>query len=599
MSDRNRYLGIGTVLALLFTIAVGKLTDVQVLSPGRYRSTGVTQRTVRVALPAGRGAILDRNGEDLALSVPRSTVVADPVTVTDVAAEASRLADILNIDRATIEPLLRKRSRFVYIDRLIPDSAASAVKKLMTAGKLPGIDLIDEYQRVRPNGSEAGSVVGMTDIDGQGISGLEKQYQGLLKGIPGEVSYETSAMGPIPGGQRQLEAARPGDDLQLTIDLPLQYSVEKLVADQVTATGSESGIAIITRPSTGEILSMVNVATDPKTHKATPSTNNEALTTVFEPGSVNKVITVATALQDHKVDPSTVFEHPPTMTLGGATFGEAESLPSRLSVTDILTVSSNIGTIKIAQMLGPQRIDRALRDFGLGSPTGLGFPNESPGLLLPLANWSGSSIGSIPIGQGISVTALQMLDAYNVLANGGVAVAPKLVSATIDASGRRQPTPASRGHRVIPADVARELRGILANVVKTGTGQKAAVPGYQVAGKTGTARKPLAQHQPGNGYMGLDGRYHYVSTFVGMLPANDPQLSIIVVLNDPSGSYYASDTAAPLFGAIAAEAVRRLRIPPVAGQDATDGLPAVNPQLLGSLADAPTTETSTRRTGAR
>ncbi len=568
---------------------VGKLTDLQVLSPTRYRSTGVAQRTVKVALPAARGAILDRNGGDLAVSVPRSSVVADPAQVSSVPDEARRLAGILHMRKAKLEKLLSEKSRFVYLDRLVSDATAKEVTKLRDEGHLDGIDLITEYKRIRPNGDEARALTGLTDVDGVGISGLEKQYQHVLQGTPGELSYEQSALGPIPGGRRQIEASSPGDDIELSIDLPLQYAAEKLVGAQVKATGSESGIAIITKPSTGEVLSMVNVVADPDTHEVAPATNNEALTTVFEPGSVNKVITVAAALAEGEVTPSTVLEHPNHLTLGGATFGEAEHLPSQLSVTDILTVSSNIGTIELAQKVGRERLDAMLRKFGFGRKTALDFPNESPGLLLPLSQWSGSSMGSIPIGQGISVTAMQMLQVYNTIAENGVSIAPRLVDATIDADGRRHPVPPSETHRVIPAKVAKQVRGMLANVVATGTGTKAAVPGYQVAGKTGTARKPLDKHMPGDGYMGLDGRYHYVSTFVGMLPAGDPQLSIIVVLNDPdrSGSYYASDTAAPLFGQIARVAVRRLHLPPTTAPDATDGLPSVNPELLDADGDQP------------
>lgn len=584
--QRHRYVGLGVVLCLMLTLTVGKLTDLQVLSPDRYRTTGVAQRTVKVPLPAARGAVLDRNGQDLAVSVPRSTVVADPTQVSNVPAEATLLAGVLDVDRSKLEKLLRTRSRFVYLQRLVSDEVAKRIEQLSDDGRLDGIDLITEYERVHPNGDTAGAVVGTTDIDGLGISGLEKQYDKTLDGVPGEVSYESSAMGPIAGGEKQLTAASPGDDLELTLDLPLQYAAEKIVAEEVRSSGSRSGIAVISRPRTGEILSMVNVVADPETDKVTPSTNNEAVTTVFEPGSVGKVFTVAAALAKGEVTPSTVLDHPPTLTLGQATFGEAESLPSRLSVTDILTVSSNIGTIEMARMLGPERVDRALRDFGFGRRTALDFPAESAGLMLPLVDWSGSSIGSIPIGQGISVTAVQMLSAYNTIANDGVSVAPKLVNATIDGRGVRHTTTNVKGRRVIPTRVARQLRGILANVVRTGTGTKAAVPGYQVAGKTGTARKPLAEHQPGDGYLGLDGRYHYVSTFVGMLPASDPELSIIVILDDPSGSYYASDTAAPAFGKLATEAVRRLHLPPAAKADASEGLPAVSPELLGTPLDA-------------
>lgn len=586
---RNRYLIIGGFVSLFFLIAVAKLTDLQVLSPTRYRDAGSQQRMTKVSLQAARGAILDRNGRDLAVSVPKSSVVADPSQVSDVRAEAALLAPILDMPARRLEGLLRTKSRFVYLDRLVSDATASKVTALADRGKLDGIDLINEYKRVRPAGHEAQSVIGATDIDGTGISGLEHQYDSLMVGRPGSISYEQSSMGPIAGGRRQTTPSVAGGDLVLSLDANLQYTAEQLVAAQVTQTGSKGGIAIISRPSTGEILSMVNMVADPKTGRVTPSTNNQAVTTVFEPGSVNKVITVAQALAEGVVTPATVLPHPSVLNLGGADFSEAESMPGQLSVTEILTVSSNIGTIELAQKIGARKVDAAIRRFGFGSKTSLDFPNESAGLLLPLDRWSGSSIGSIPIGQGISVTALQMLQAYNVIANDGVAVPPKLVTATIDAQGRRHATPTRGSHRVISSEVATAMRGMLANVVKSGTGEKAAVPGYQVAGKTGTARKPLDKHFPGNGYMDPDGHYHYVSTFVGMLPAGDPQLSIIVVLDDPdpAKSYYASDTAAPLFGQLARAAVRQLHLPPSSAPDPTVGLPEVSPSLLDSTNQEP------------
>ena len=573
----------------MLLLAVAKLTDLQVLSPSRYRTTGDEQRMATVTLQAARGGILDRNGRDLAVSVPRSTVVVDPTQVSDVEAEATRLAPILGKPRGAIEVLLRKKSRFVYLDRLVSDATAAKISKLADAGKLDGVDLISEYQRVRPAGDEAQSVLGTTDIDGTGISGLEKQYDNRMLGTPGKVSYEQSAMGPIAGGRRDVIPSAAGDDVVLSLDANLQYTAEKLVADQVTKTGSKGGIAIISKPSTGEILSMVNMVADPKTGKVSPSTNNQAVTTVYEPGSVNKVITVAEALSEGAVTPATVMPHPSVLNLGGADFTEAEWMPSQLTVTDILTVSSNIGTIELAQKVGARKVDAALRRFGFGRETALRFPNESAGLLLPIDQWSGSSIGSIPIGQGISVTAMQMLQAYNAIANDGVAVPPKLVTATIDAHGQRHVARTSPGRRVLSSVVATQVRGMLANVVRSGTGEKAAVPGYQVAGKTGTARKPLDEHLPGDGYMDLSGHYHYVSTFVGMLPAGDPQLSIIVVLDDPdpAKSYYASDTAAPLFGQLARAAVRQLHLPPSSAPDPTIGLPEVNPDLLANIGDEP------------
>ncbi len=587
---RRRLVGLAVVFGILLLLAVGKIADLQVVTPGRYVNTGLAQRMASVALPASRGAILDRNGNDLAVSVPLSTVVVDPTLVEHPNQTAATLAPVLGVTPASLMPALtRKGTRFAYLARLVPDDVAARIEKLMKEEKLRGVDLISEFKRLRPDGDVALPVVGGTNADGSGASGLEAMYNAQLLGHPGELRFEQSPMGPVAGGKREMTPSVAGRDLQLTIDRDLQYQVDELTEAQVKRTGAKGGIVVVSKPSTGEILAMTHVVADPKTGEASVSSNNAAVTTVFEPGSVNKVITVSGALEEGVATPATVLETPPHLQLGGATFGEAEALPGHLSVTEVLTVSSNIGTIQLGKKLGKDRIDSYLRRFGFGSKTALRFPNESAGLLLAPKDWSGSSLGSIPIGQGISVTPLQMLMAYNVIANDGMYVPPRLLSATIDGQGVTHDEPLARGHRVVSAKTARSVRGMLTTVVRAGTGQKAAVSGYQVAGKTGTARKPLDEHAPGNGYLGLDGAYHYVSTFVGMVPSGEPALSIIVVLDepDPAKSYYASDTAAPLFSEIARVALRRFHIPPSTAGDPTVGLPAVAPDLLSATASEP------------
>lgn len=583
-------------MALLFGIAAVKLFDVQVVQPTRYVTLGERQRLVRQPLSAPRGTISDREGVELALSVPQTTIFADPTLVRDPVGEAQTLAPVLGMDAGTLAQKLHAHGRFVYLARMVADDLAQRVKHL----HLPGIAFVPEMKRVYPAGEVARGVLGTTSIDGVGDSGLEAQYNRLLKGTAGEAEYETSKAGVIAGGKSKVTAARPGDDIALTIDRSLQYQTEQLLGQQVTATGSKGGIAIVSDPSTGEILSLADVTADPKTHQVQPSSNNGALTTVFEPGSVNKVITVSAALEQGKVNPETIFNVPPSLQVGGYSFSDAERHPSNLSVTDILTISSNLGTIEVGRDVGPKGIDTYLRKFGLGTPTALHFPNESPGLMLPLDQWSASSMGSIPIGQGISVTPMQMLEAYNVIANDGVYVAPKLVAATYDSHGDRHDTRPSATHRVISTRTAQEVRGMLVNVVRTGTGTAAQIPGYTVAGKTGTARKPLAKHAPGNGYIDPSGNYHYVATFVGMAPAEHPKLSVIVVMDEPTNGYFAAQAAAPLFQRLASFALREFRIPPAApGDDPFVGVPEVDSALASTNDEpnpAPTTQQSTTTT---
>jgi cell division protein FtsI/penicillin-binding protein 2 len=570
--------GLFGVFVLLFCAAVARLADVQVLQPGRYVHLGEEQRVVRESLPAGRGTIFDRNGVELAMSVPQQTVFADPSMIHDPVATAQKLAPVLGLDPGALAQELHRSGRFVYLARTVPDSVARKVTNL----HLQGIALMPEYDRIRPAGDLGSGVLGVTTVDGQGIAGLERQYDSLLRGTPGSAEYEHSKAGTIAGAPRKVDPARPGDDLVLTLDRGLQYQTEQLLADQVKTTGSHGGIAIVSDPSTGNILAIANVQRDSTTNKVTASSNNAALTTVFEPGSVNKVITVSAALEEHKVTPSTWFHVPSELYLGGARFTNAEAEPSDQTVSDILTISSNLGTIGIARELGGNVVNDYLHKFGFGTKTALDFPNEAAGIMLPLDQWSGSSIGSIPIGQGIAVTALQMLEAYNVIANNGVYVAPRLVDATIDQRGVEHRRPASASHRVVSATTARQVRGMLVNVVRHGTGTNAAIPGYTVAGKTGTARKPVADHVPGDGYKDASG-YHYVSTFVGMAPAENPRLSIIVVMDEPTKGFYAAEVAAPLFSRLGALALRTLRIPPAApGDNPFADIPALSSDAAAS-----------------
>ncbi len=312
-------------------------------------------------------------------------------------------------------------------------------------------------------------------------------------------------------------------------------------------------------PSTGNILAIANVQRDSTTNKVTASSNYAALTTVFEPGSVNKVITVAGAIEEGLVSPSSQIVVPDRYQVGDHEFSDHDPHPTEpWSVTKILTESSNIGTIKIAQALGKDRLDEYLRKFGLGQKTALDLPYESAGILLDRSKYNATSIGAIPIGQGIAVTAMQMIAAYNVLANDGVYVPPKLVQETIDAQGGHHRTDAGATRRVVSATTAEQLRDMLVNVVHEGTGTRGGITGYNVAGKTGTARKPMKT----GGYEDGAGHYHYVATFAGFVPAEKPALSVIVVIDEPTGDIYGGSVAAPVFADIAQYGLRLFHIPP-------------------------------------
>jgi cell division protein FtsI (penicillin-binding protein 3) len=518
---------------------------------------GESQRVHPVVLPAERGALFDRDGNDLAMSVPQHTVWADPRLVTNPQIEASALAPVLGMDENTLLRLVTTPDKqFVYLARQVDDATAQKVTDL----KLGGISLLEESKRFNPAGDLASGVLGSVNIDNAGRAGLEQQFDSTLTGTPGQLVFEQDpAGGTIAGGEHRLTPALPGNDLILTLDTAMQFETERALSDQIVKMGAKGGMAIVSNPKTGEILAMADMDRPEDGGPPVASTNNSALTTVFEPGSAAKVITMAAALEEGVVPVNARLTVPDQMKVADGTFSDNDPHPTeQMSLTDILANSSNIGTIMLGQKVGAQRIDSYQRKFGFGSKTALDFPNESSGIMLPLKDWSGTSIATIPIGQGIAVTALQMLEAYNVIANGGVYVDPKLVLATVDTKGVRQDTPPSDSHRVISQQTAAEVRDMMEAVVTSGTGTEAAIDGYTVAGKTGTARKP----QPNGGYTDAAGNYHYVATFAGFVPAEDPQLSAIVVLDEPTATIYASGASAPTFSRIASYGLRRFEIPP-------------------------------------
>jgi cell division protein FtsI (penicillin-binding protein 3) len=577
----------------LFAVAVIRLVYVQVLGSGEYVAYGEDQRIQPIELSGGRGSVFDRNGSDLAISIPQTTVAADPSVIADPAGAARLLAPALGMDEAEVRQALSAEGRFAYIRRHVGDDVADKVRDL----DIDGVLLFEEQARFNPAGEMGRSLLGRVDIDGTGLSGVEAAYDGELSGEPGRLMVERDPSGrTIPAGRHQVDPAVPGDDLVLTVDGSLQYQVENIVANQVHATGAQAGIAIVSDPETGEILALANVALDPASGVVGNTGNDLAVTANYEPGSVNKLITLAAALDEGLVTPDDVVTVPSSLRVADHTY--YDSHPGDLTVTEILAKSSNVGTITLAQRLGEERVDEYLRRFGFGRPTGLGLPHEEDGHVPDVGDWSGTSIGSIPIGHGISVTALQMLYAYNVIANDGVYVPPALVKATVDEDGERHDSPPGDSRRVVSPVTAAQMRDMLTQVITDGTGRAAAIDGYAVAGKTGTARKP----QPGGGYTDDAGGYHYISTFAGFLPADDPKLSIVVVIDEPTTSPYAAEVAAPAFAEIGRHALRIMGVPPmappprgplVAEPDRVQATPAAAPAAVPPETTVPPDTTTT------
>lgn len=572
------------VAMCVIAAAIGaRITDLQISSRDQSVAYGAQLRDGHRVIPAGRGAIYDRSGNALALSVAMPNVVADPAAITDPALVAGVLAPILGLDRAELaEKLAVEGSRYQVLAPTVDEKTVEAVQGAVEEHGLTGIDFEEQFVRQNPSDRLARNVVGRTYAGGrvgaegrQGQTGIELALDDRLSGTPGRVTFEKDPNGnPIAGTPEHVEPAIPGTDIYLTLDQTLQYSAEQALIEQVDATGAQQAMAVISRPSTGEILAMASVGRDDDGNIGNTG-DNKPVTTVFEPGSVNKMITIAGAMEEGLLGPDTVIDVPDHLQVADHTFRDHDPHPTvPWSTTDIIVTSSNVGTIKIARQLGAEKVDEYLRRFGFGTAGGQDIPGEVNGLMLPLDDWSGTSIGAIPIGQGISVTALQMLAAYNVIANDGVYVAPKMLSATDDGSGVRATEP-SEQRRVISADTAVDMRQMLSKVVSDGTGAPAQVPGYTAFGKTGTARIPQFGGDPDDAYKDAHGRYHYESSFVGGIDGAD--LTIIVTVQDAKTSIYGSQLAGPVFSHLASLALRRDQIPPPALTDPSErGIPELS-----------------------
>ena len=545
---------------VFFVIAFGlmgaRLFVLQIVEAPEYARLASAQRLKVVEFPARRGAIYDRSGRPLAISVDLQTVFADPALVTNAAAAASKLAPVLDMRVAALRAKLggtRPGSRFEYIARQVEPKVANKVKAL----RLAGVFMEAEPKRFYPNGRVAAQLLGFVDIDGMGLSGLETQYEDILKGRPGEMSLEQDPSGrSLPQAEYTYDRPEPGRSLFLTIDKDIQYSTELALADAAQRYHAAAASAIVLDPRSGEVLAMANVPSfdpnkfwefDQETYR------NRAVTDVYEPGSAYKIVTAAGALQSNVITPDTSFVVPDEMPYADRVFHDSHfHATEEMTAAEIVQDSSNIGTIKIGLELGAEKLDAYVRKFGFGRATGLDFPGESSGIVLDLDEWSGSTIATIPLGQGIAVTAMQMASSYATLANRGVWVEPKLLHAhTNDAGEVVRSTPPTK-RRVVSRRTAREMTEILTGVVTKGTGLEARIPGYAVAGKTGTAQKPL----PGGGYGNS-----YTASFAGFVPADNPALVVIVVLDNPT-PIWGGATAAPAFKAIAEPALQHLGIPP-------------------------------------
>ena len=511
------------------------------------------QQTRFGTLTAHRGAIVDRHGQELAVGTPRQTVYAAPNMLDDPSSTARDLCDALQIKRkkerrAVTAALSNRKSGFAFVARKVaPDLAKAAV-----ALGLPGVGSYPEEERSHPMKASATQVLGFVGVDNDGLAGIEFEYDTQLGGKDGSQEVVRDPAGRLLKTVARTEPV-PGADVRLTIDADIQYYTESVLMRTLRTSQAKAAVAIVMDPTTGEILAMANAPTVKNENYGREPENvgNRAVTDLYEPGSIFKLVTISGALADGVVKPTTKLRLASSIRVADRVINESHERGTvTYTVAEILQWSSNVGAVTIGRQMGRTEMYKWIEAFGFGKTTGVEFPGEGAGIVHPLKEWSDSSIGNIPMGQGVAVTPLQMIAAAAVIANNGVAVKPKLV-AQVGATvyGERE------SHRVIPARVARDVRSMLALAVAKGTGAKAQIEGYEVAGKTGTSQKPLPD---GSGYS----EFNYIASFVGMAPADHPRLIVLVAVDEPHTSIYGGDVAAPAVQQIMRFALQHLEIRP-------------------------------------
>jgi cell division protein FtsI (penicillin-binding protein 3) len=531
------------IFLLMLALATLRAGYLLVFKGGELKTMAATQHVQDVTLIAKRGTITDRHGADLAVSEDAATIFATPFLIKDPVRVARRIAPILGRpETKLLKVLADRKSGFVYLQRKALASKGERIQKL----KIEGVGVLEDSRRYYPEGALASQVIGSVGVDNKGLSGLEQQLDSDLRGSDGEQSIVRDARGqPVSLDQRADDHA--GTDMRLTLDVPLQDRAEQVLAGVGRTYQPKGATAIVMDPHTGDLLAMANwprVDANDVGEAPAWARLNRAVGFTYEPGSTFKSITVAGALSENVVRPDTRFTIGPEIQVADRVIKESHGTGGIFTVSDILARSSNVGAVRIGQRLGERRFDKWVRRFGFGRMTGLPLPGESPGIVPRVEDYSGASIGNMPLGQGLAVTPMQMVDAYAAIANGGVFVKPRLV---MNGDGPQQ-------NRVMSERTSRRLRHMLEGVLgPTGTAPEAAVTGYDIAGKTGTAEKPE------NGVYSKD---KTVASFVGFAPANRPRLLVAVIVDEPKVVHTGGEVAAPAFEKIASFALPYLGIPP-------------------------------------
>jgi len=569
-----RVILVGVVFVLAWAGIGYRLFQVQVVEAATFVEDGENQRIRVEEIAANRGTIFDRDGVELAVTIDQPTIIADPALITDPEGTAALLAPLVDGDVGELaERLSQPGSRFAYVARRIDIEQADAVRAVIEEHEITGITFDTEPYRVYPADDLAAQVLGFVQQDTQeGLEGLEAQYDELLTGIPGTQIIERDRDGvPIPLGELLIEPAVAGHDIRTTIDREIQYVAQQAAADAVVETGAQSATIVILNPNTGEILAMATAPTFNPSDRSDidpAAVRNRAVTDGYEPGSTLKVVTVAAALDQGIVTPQDSWWVPAELEVDGKEepYTDVKRTEGRvMSVAEIITTSSNVGTIQIQEMLGNELHYDYLEAFGLGQIAGDNIPGEIPGLLRPVNDWVSATAGaSTAIGYRVDVTALQMAALFGTIANDGVWVEPHIVSETINPDGSLEVTVPSQ-RPVLHEETALQMRELLQAVVDQGTGHRAAIDGYAVGGKTGTTEKFLYEE-------GVYSEEDRIASFIGIAPIDDPEIVIAIVLDSPHGEIEENGTmvelkfggvsAAPVFARVAETALQALGVTP-------------------------------------
>ncbi|MBL6635841.1 MAG: penicillin-binding protein 2 [Ilumatobacteraceae bacterium] len=563
-NQRRRIQIVVAFVLVMLIVVTAKVVGLQTAGGDSMRAEATNQWTRTTTVIADRGTIFDRNGEELAVSIPAATISINPKLIDNEEATLTMLATMLSLDvdeqQRLYDEMVLKDKGFVYVRRQVDADLGNQIAAL----KLSGVNVDSEPTRLLPGGDTGRSVIGQTDIDGVGTAGLEKQYDDILSGQNGSVTRQVAPGGrSIAGTEDAIDGAVPGDDLILTIDRSIQFTCEQALLERVGNTGSKAGTCIVMDADSGELYAMASVKRDVDTNEVLITSGNHAAVDSYEPGSVAKVITIAAGLETGVVGPDTVFEGVPWRAqYGDDLLRDSHEHPDEdMTVRQILVESSNIGTIMVQEEVQLRRHWDFMRKFGLGESTALDFPGESAGIFKEWNELYGSEKYTVSYGQGLASTPIQLISAVNAIANDGLYVAPKLVRGFVGDDGEIVPTAPSATHEVVSTNTALVMQSLMTDVVCLGTATRAQVSSFNVAGKTGTGLKA----QPNGGYEDEFGVRSYYASFVGFFPAEDPQITVLISIDEPPAgtiNRFGGTAAAPVFARLVPTIAHELGIQP-------------------------------------